>query len=332
MIDCNSFNQSNQCQTESKPVTFMRVKSIYDNLVDADPSSNKSSNQNSHPVSSKQQTVAKTQQSSNGFYSNPREYKFRSPRPVSKRMSLKSLLTECEEYINQGKIGNVDITHSDNKAEDYYHYQKNINEPPIQQAIYSIPRKTGPAKNSNPFNHEVVFNTDNEECLEDSKLSSILIPGTNNKKHMEPPQGTLKMNKEAFKPENYNVSIDQQSSKMAIGNTVENEQTALKQLKRHEISKVQTMDKKKDSNDINKCTMLSWPDVIPNPIRGIDSTREDIEKTVSNAPKTQQLPDFKAPSSKENKQTTSVSKVQNWIKVNEQHHQEQEKCKKFLFN
>ena len=94
------------------------------------------------------------------------------------------------------------------------------------------------------------------------------------------------------------------------------------------LSKVQTMDKTKDSNDINKCTMLSWPDVIPNPIRGIDSTREDIEKTVSNAPKTQQLPDFKDPSSKENKQTTSVSKVQNWIKVNEQHHQEQEKCKK----
>ena len=110
-------------------------------------------------------------------------------------------------------------------------------------------------------------------------------------------------------------------------NTIENEQITLKRSERRDISKLQTIDKKKDGYDINKGTILSWPDVIPSPSRDIDNTKEDIEQKILNLPTMQQQPDFKAPIIKESKQTTSVSKVQNWIKVNEQHHQEQEKCK-----
>ena len=77
----------------------------------------------------------------------------------------------------------------------------------------------------------------------------------------------------------------------------------------------------------NKCTILSWPDVIPSPTRGINTTKEDIEQKILNISTMQQQPDFKAPIMKGSKHTTSVSKVQNWIKVNEQHNQEQEKCK-----
>ena len=330
MTDCTSLNLSNQFDTETKPVNFMRVKSIYDNLVDVDPTSNKYPNENTHPASSKHQSAAKNEQLSNGFYSNPREYKFRSPRPASKRVSLNSLLTECAEYINQGNIGSNDMTKSKNGAKDYYHYQNNINEIPIQQGIYSIPRKTGPAKNSYPFYHEVDLNTNNQNCLDDGELNNTLLPGISDIKQVEPPQDTLKINGEAFKSENVSVSINQQSSKVDIQNTVENCRIDLKQLEKHEIPEVQTMDKKKDCNDFNKYTMLSWPDVIPSPIRDVDSTKKDIEQTILNTSTTQQLPQFNAPSIKGNKQTTSVSKVQNWIKVNEQHHQEQEKCKKIF--
>ena len=87
------------------------------------------------------------------------------------------------------------------------------------------------------------------------------------------------------------------------------------------------MDMKINAHQKGKDTILSWPDVIPSAKRLHIETPQDITPMPPTRRNLQESEEVKLQNMAENKQTTSVSKVENWIKVNEQHRQEQENCK-----
>ena len=106
-----------------------------------------------------------------------------------------------------------------------------------------------------------------------------------------------------------------------------NEITVGHQANTKNFPQVENMDMKINAHQKGKDTILSWPDVIPSAKRLNMETPQDITPMPPTRRNLQQSEEAKLQNMAENKQTTSVSKVENWIKVNEQHRQEQENCK-----
>ena len=347
----SSLNQSSQITVEPKHLSFSRVKSVYDNLVEVDNAPNKLTNGTIYPVHLNNQGGITDQQNITESKYNRRDKKIGSPMPASKRVSLNSLLTECEEYINKGKMGFKSVATASNEMECYQQCQESLKAMTIQQEIYSVPRKQEAVKNGFPHENYEDF------CVNEGKSTTTMglnVSSNNDKTPIKHQKHATSTNREAYDNKLESTTIhdpipdaylkDARNKYMSNDNQKTNEKYFPKISKTAEVHEqkkggIQYQVEKETSveehsmvnttgvrNNIKE-TMLSWPDVIPSGKRNVVDPMIKAEDMSRSTVLSNQLQDFKCPGLKEDKQTTSVSKVQNWIKINQKHHQEQETCK-----